>query len=67
MNRNEQIETLEATLTDEQAKFLSLTDWEPLPTQEIFDEWLGEFLTAWDSDEAAMQKALTHLDEILGN
>lgn len=67
MNRNEQIKTLEANLTDEQAKFLSLTDWEPLPTQEIFDEWLGEFLTAWDSDEAAMEKALAHLDEMIAH
>lgn len=67
MNRNEQIKTLEANLTEEQAKFLSLTDWEPLPTQEIFDEWLGEFLTAWDSDEAAMEKALTHLDEMIAH
>lgn len=65
MNREEQIETLEEILTEEQAQFLTLETWEPLPTQETFYEWLGVFLVAWNRGDTAVKKALDYLAELL--
>ncbi|WP_279106223.1 hypothetical protein [Mobiluncus curtisii] len=74
MNRNEQIETLEAHLTDAQAKYLNLDVWDKLPTEEQFEDWLPEFFEVWDTPEEVpgentdeMCRAIAKLDEILDN